>query len=139
MSLRVVVAGLALALGLSACSKKKEDSAAPKATPTAAPVETAAGGATATAPAGARKVMVNVVKEGYEPDRIPGKPGEKLTLVFTRKVDGHCYEQVKLDKKVIELPKNEPVEVAVTVPQEGEITFVCGMEMLSGVIVAEKG
>ena len=130
MSLRLV-AGLALALGVSAC-KKEEAAPAPKA---AATVQTGTVGAD-----GVRKVPIEVVKEGYAPDRIPGKPGEKLTLVFTRRVDGHCYEELKTpDGKLIALPKDKPVEVPITVPQDGEVRFACGMDMLAGVVVAEKG
>ena len=88
---------------------------------------------------GVRKVPIDVVQEGYSPDRIPGKPGEKLVLVFTRKVDGHCYEELKTpDGKVVALPKDKPVEIPVTVPQDGEVKFACGMDMLTGVVVAEK-
>ena len=131
MSLRVLVAGLALALGSSACSKKQEETPPPK------PAATVTTGTVGTD--GVRKVPIEVVKDGYSPDRIPGKPGEKLLLVFTRKVDGHCYEELKTpDGKVVPLPKDKPVEIAVTVPQEGEVKFACGMDMLSGVVVAEK-
>lgn len=130
MSLRA--AAFALVLVLSACSKKKEEAPAPKQTAT---VTTGTTGAD-----GVRKVPIDVVEAGYSPDRIPGKPGEKLNLVFTRKVDGHCYEELKTpDGKLIALPKDKPVEVPVTVPQDGEVRFACGMDMLSGVVVAEKG
>jgi len=145
MSLRVVVAGLALVLGISACSKsKQEEAAAPASKPPAtapatagaAPATTGGGATTAT---GVRKVPIEVVKDGYSPDRIPGKPGEKLNLVFTRKVDGHCYEELKTpDGQRIALPRDKPVEVPVTVPQDGEVKFACGMDMLTGVVVAEK-
>lgn len=132
MSFRVAAA-LALVLGVSACSKDKKEAAPPP----PKPVATVATG-TVTAD-GVRKVPINVVAEGYAPDRIPGKPGEKLSLVFTRKVDGHCYEQLKTpDGKVVDLPKDKAVEIAVTVPQEGEVKFACGMDMLTGVVVAEK-
>jgi plastocyanin domain-containing protein len=135
MSLRVVVTGLALVLGLSACPKKQEDAPATK-PPAPAPATTATGTVGAD---GVRKVPIEVVKDGYSPDRIPGKPGEKLSLVFTRRVDGHCYEELKTpDGKLVALPKDKPVEIAVTVPQEGEVRFACGMDMLSGVVVAEK-
>ena len=133
MSLRVVVASLALVLGVSACSKEKQEAA-----PVPKQIATVATG-TVNAE-GVRKVPIDVVKEGYSPERIPGKPGEKLTLVFTRKVDGFCYEQLKLpDGKVVDLPKGKPVEIPVTVPQDGEVKFACGMDMLTGVVVAEKG
>jgi plastocyanin domain-containing protein len=132
MSLRVVVAGLALVLGISACSKSKQEEAPP---PASKPPAT-----TGAAPAGGvRKVPIDVVKDGYSPDRIPGKPGEKLNLVFTRKVDGHCYEELKTpDGQRIALPRDKPVEIPVTVPQDGEVKFACGMDMLTGVVVAEK-
>src|SRR5262245_21200232 len=119
MSLRVAAA-LVLVLGVSACSQKKEDAPAPASKPPAT-----ATASTGTAGAdGVRKVPIEVVKDGYSPDRIPGKPGEKLTLVFTRKVDGHCYEELKTpDGKLVALPKDKPVEIPVTVPQEGEVKF----------------
>lgn len=88
---------------------------------------------------GVRSVPIEVVDEGYRPSRIPGKPGEKLKLVFTRRVDGECYETLKTpDGKLVNLPKDKPLEVAVTVPMDGEVKFACGMNMLQGVIVAEK-
>ena len=131
MSVRVVVAGLVLGLSLSACSKKQADTPPPKQVAT---VTTGTVGAD-----GVRKVPIDVVQDGYSPDRIPGKPGEQLSLVFTRKVDGHCYEELKTpDGKLIALPKNKPIEVPVTVPKDGEVRFACGMDMLSGVVVAEK-
>lgn len=131
MLLRVVVAALGLVLATSAC-KKKEDTPAPKQVAT---VTTGTVGAD-----GVRKVAIDVIQDGYSPDRIPGKPGEKLSLVFTRKVDGFCYEQLKTpDGKLVDLPKDQPVEIAVTVPQDGEVKFACGMDMLTGVVVAEKG
>jgi plastocyanin domain-containing protein len=131
MSIRAIVAGLSLGLLISACSKKQEATPPPKAQAT---VSTGTVGAD-----GVRKVAIDVVKEGYSPDRIPGKPGEQLSLVFTRKVDGACYEELKTpDGKLIALPKDKPVAVPVKVPEDGEVRFACGMDMLSGVVVAEK-
>lgn len=130
MVLRAVAFGLLISL--SACSKKKEQEAGKP--PPPATLTTGTVGAD-----GVRSVPIEVRTEGYAPDRIPGKPGEKLKLVFTRKVDGACFEELKTpDGKLIPLPKDKPVEVPVTVPQEGEVKFACGMDMLSGVVVAEK-
>ena len=145
MSLRALAAALLFVLATTACSKKNAD-APPAASASGQPAATAqgagaSGAAAAGAPAadGVRKVPIDVVQEGYSPDRITGKPGEKLNLVFTRKVDGHCYEEVKTpDGKLVSLPKNKAVEVPVTVPQDGEVKFACGMNMLEGVIVADK-
>ena len=87
---------------------------------------------------GVRRISVEAGQDGYVPARIPGKPGEKLTLVFTRTIDADCLAQLKTpDGKLVDLPKGKPVEVAVTVPQTGELGFACGMDMFHGVIVAQ--
>jgi plastocyanin domain-containing protein len=130
-------AGRALALVTAAClailgaTCKKQEPAAPA-------VAAGSAGAAPTSPASARRVPVEVREAGYVPDRIPGKPGERLILELTRKVDGHCYEELKTpDGKLVALPKDRPVDVPITVPTEGEVKFTCGMDMLSGVVVAE--
>jgi len=93
---------------------------------------------TGTVKDGVRSVKIEAGKDGYVPERIPGKPGEKLNLVFTRTIEGDCLSELKTpDGKVVQLPMNKPFEVAVTVPQTGEVKFACGMEMFFGVIVAE--
>ncbi len=88
---------------------------------------------------GVRTVAIEAGKDGYNPERIPGKPGEKLKLVFTRTIEASCIDQlVTPDGKTIELPFNKPVEVAVTVPNDGEVRFACSMDMFRGVVVADK-
>ena len=87
---------------------------------------------------GVRRIDVEANTKGYNPERIAGKPGEKLMLVFKRTVDAECLAQLKTPEgKVVDLPMNKPVEVAVTVPQSGELTFACGMDMFKGTIVAQ--
>jgi plastocyanin domain-containing protein len=87
---------------------------------------------------GVRRIDVEANTKGYNPERIAGKPGEKLMLVFKRTVDAECLAQLKTpDGKVVDLPMNKPVEVAVTVPASGELTFACGMDMFKGTIVAQ--
>ena len=90
------------------------------------------------APDGVRRIDVEANTKGYNPERIAGKPGEKLMLVFKRTVDAECLAQLKTPEgKVVDLPMNKPVEVAVTVPESGELTFACGMDMFKGTIVAQ--
>lgn len=87
---------------------------------------------------GVRRVDVQATKDGYTPDHIAGKPGEKLTLVFKRTIEADCLSQVKMpDGKTYDLPMNKPVEVDVTVPEKGELAFACGMDMFKGTIVAQ--
>ena len=88
---------------------------------------------------GVRRIEVEAGKQGYRPERIGGKPGEKLMLVFTRTADSTCIAQLKTpDGKLVDLPKGTPVEVSVTVPASGEVGFACGMDMFHGAVVAAK-
>ncbi|CAN5708865.1 hypothetical protein BH11MYX3_BH11MYX3_31780 [soil metagenome] len=87
---------------------------------------------------GVRSIPIEAGKDGYVPDKIAGKPGEKLKLVFTRTVDSECLAQVKVaGGTAVDLPMNKPVELSVTVPTTGQLTFACGMDMFTGVIVAD--
>ena len=124
----VVALALALVLGpaLVACKKEAREPAGPT------PVTAGTIGAD-----GVRRVAVDAGKDGYRPERIGGKPGEKLALVFTRTYDAACIAQLKTpDGKLIDLPKGTPVEVPVMVPATGEVGFACGMDMFHGAVVA---
>jgi plastocyanin domain-containing protein len=86
---------------------------------------------------GVRRIEVEAGQDGYVPARIPGKPGEKLMLVFTRTIDADCLAQLKTpDGKLVDLPKGTPVDVPVMVPATGEVGFACGMDMFHGAVVA---
>ena len=120
-----------VSVGAGACKKHQEPAPAGSSTTTAT--------SGTVSPDGVRTVAVQATLDGYKPERIMGKPNEKLKLVFTRTVDGECFEELKTpDGKLVKLPKGQPVEIAVTVPADGEVKFACGMEMFFGVIVAEK-
>jgi len=117
---------LALALAVAGCKKDGGGEAKP------------APSAPAVAADGTRVVPIEAGKDGYQPDKIPGKPGEKLKLVFTRTVESECLAQVKVAGGApTDLPMGKPVEIAVTVPASGQLTFACGMDMFTGVIVAD--
>ena len=123
-------AALAVVLVLTLGCEKKTDKAAepPKPTPTAT-----------VGSDGVRTIEITANEKGYVPDRIAGKPGEKLKLKFTRTIDGECLEKLKTpDGKIVDLPKNSAVDVDVTVPADGEVKFACGMDMFFAVVVAEK-
>ena len=122
-----LLAGLGLALAAAGC---KNDAKVERSAPT--PVTAGTVGAD-----GVRRVAVEAGKDGYQPERIGGKPGEKLVLVFTRTLEAACIAQLKTpDGKLVDLPKGTPVEVAVTVPASGELGFACGMDMFHGAVVA---
>ncbi len=126
MRLTVILAlGSFFALATVGCKKDEK-----KAEPPPAVTQPAADGV--------RRISLEVNDKGYTPDRIPGKPGEKLVLVFTRTNDAECISNLKApDGKLVPLPMNKPVEVPVTVPQTGEVGFACGMDMFHGVVVAQ--
>jgi plastocyanin domain-containing protein len=120
---------IVLALALVGCKQE-----APKLAPKPTPVTAGTVGAD-----GVRRIPVEANTKGYTPEQIGGKPGEKLVLVFTRTADSSCIAQLKTpDGKLIDLPMNAPVEVAVTVPASGEVAFACGMDMFHGTVVANK-
>jgi plastocyanin domain-containing protein len=121
---------IALALALAACKNDAKPAAAPPPAPT--PVSAGSVGTD-----GVRHVPVTAGKDGYEPERIGGKPGEKLVLVFTRTIDSTCIAQLKTPEgKLVDLPKGTPVDVPVTVPASGAVGFACGMDMFHGEVVA---
>ena len=128
------IALLSLSFGaLVACSKKSENKPAPAPPPAAV----TAGNVGSD---GLRHIAVEASTKGYTPDKIAGKPGEQLVLVFTRTADSECISQLKApDGKMVDLPLGKPVEVAVTVPKTGEVGFACGMDMFHGVVVAQPG
>src|SRR5689334_8292218 len=115
-----------LGLTLAGCKDAKVESSPP--TPVTAGT---------IGPDGVRRIAIDAGKDGYRPEKIGGKPGEKLVLVFTRTYDAACISQLKTpDGKLVDLPKGTPVDVPVTVPATGEVGFACGMDMYHGAVVA---
>jgi plastocyanin domain-containing protein len=101
--------------------------------------------ATGSSPASAaepRRVEITVTEQGFAPDKLKVKKGERLTLAFTRKTDRTCAKQVilqlgdgqKVEKK---LPLNETVLVDATFAKPGELRYACKMDMITGVITVE--
>jgi len=125
-----VAAVLAILLAAVACKRADDTAAAKKPTPAPATA--------VTSKDGTRHVAMEAGKDGYVPDRVTGKPNEKLVLDVTRTVDADCLAQlVTPDKQAHALPLNQSVAIAVTVPAAGELTFACGMDMFHGTIVAQ--
>jgi len=84
-------------------------------------------------------IQVAVTDKGFEPSQPAIERGEAVTLVFTRKTDQTCATDVmfpRLGLKV-QLPLNEPVRVDIPAGAvEDTLYFACGMNMISGQIVA---
>lgn len=123
---------LALALSLAAVpacgkdTKKEVDKGAP-----VAPV----------APVGGARFDIVVTEQGFEPENVAVPGGKPVTLIFHRETDATCAKEVVLEvdgtKIEKELPLHQPVEVAVTFPKAGKLTYACGMDMVHGTITVQ--
>ena len=86
-----------------------------------------------------RKVELSVTDKGFGPARIPVKRGEPLELVVMRKTDKTCAKSIVIPDAKLKaaLPLNQAVTFNLTPTKTGEMKYVCGMDMLSGVLVVE--
>src|SRR5687767_12276173 len=93
-----VLLGTLLALA-PACGKDKDGDSA-KAKAKADPPAEQQGKVSANnlppAPAGARRIPIEVKRAGYVPNKVEAKAGEDLVLVFTRTEEGSCGEQIQV-------------------------------------------
>jgi plastocyanin domain-containing protein len=95
-----------------------------------------------TTPTKTSRIEIAVTKRGFNPDNISVPANKPVTLVFTRKTDSTCTKSVVLtldDGKKVEkdLPLDKPVEVAVTFPKAGKLSYACSMDMVKGIIVVQ--
>jgi Cu+-exporting ATPase len=91
------------------------------------------------APAASTGVAVKeiaVTEKGYQPNRVEVEAGKPVVLRFTRRTTDTCGEAVVVQGDPVShmLPVNRPVDIKVTAPKSGELTFACGMDMMHGVL-----
>ena len=88
---------------------------------------------------GAQRVRVEV-KGGYMPAVIRVRAGSPVHLEFHRDETNPCTEEVVLPDFGIRtfLPAHRTTSVSFT-PGEGTYEFACGMGMVRGTIIAERG
>jgi plastocyanin domain-containing protein len=105
----------------------------------AAAAALATGVAAAEAPA-PRRVEVQVTGEGYKPSTVQAKPGEKLVLVFKVAGDPGCCDRIVVPSANFRgtAQAGKPLEVPVTVPDTGKLTFACSMNMCKGEVIPIK-
>ena len=89
---------------------------------------------------GARRVEIQVSGDGYKPATVSAKPGEKLVLVFKAAGDPGCCGSIVVPAANFRgsVDKAKPLEVAVTMPASGKVTFACSMNMCKGEVVPGK-
>ena len=86
-----------------------------------------------------RRIDIRVDERGYHPARVPVRPGETVTLVFTRTSSRGCGGTVVIPSRDVrrELPVGRPVEITLAIRDREEITFTCGMGMFRGALLVE--
>jgi len=92
----------------------------------------------ATAQSGApASIEIAVTEKGFEPDRVKAAASAPITLRFVRKVAQTCADAVEVQGDPVRymLPLNVPIDVKVTAPASGELSFACPMKMYQGAIV----
>jgi plastocyanin len=85
-------------------------------------------------------VQMAVTDRGFEPDRVPVKKGQPVTLVITRKTDATCAKDIVIPDHGITkaLPLDQPVEVTFTPEKTGELKYGCAMkQMIGGVLLVQ--
>src|SRR5688500_15207774 len=97
-----------------------------------------AGRGAAVAVQGAR--VMSTVDNGYSPATIRARAGVPLELVFDRKDNSSCSEEVVFPDFGVRkfLPTGERTTVEITPPKPGRYEFMCGMSMLRGTLIAEE-
>jgi plastocyanin domain-containing protein len=90
----------------------------------------------AAAASGGRQSAEIVVSGGYRPDLIVAKRGVPLTLIFDRREDNPCSDEVVLPEFGVRraLPAHARTAIEVIPQRAGEFPFTCGMSMLHGKI-----
>ncbi|HEY5678132.1 MAG TPA: cupredoxin domain-containing protein [Myxococcales bacterium] len=92
----------------------------------------------AAAPA-PRVIQLSVTDNGFEPQTVTAKKGEKLRLVVTRKTEHTCAKEVHIKDAGIarKLPLNVPVEIDLTPARAGQLRYACSMDMVAGALLIE--
>jgi hypothetical protein len=86
-----------------------------------------------------RETTVLVTEQGYEPAKVSVRVATPVRLTFLRTTDKTCGTEVVFPSLNIRraLPLNQPVAIEFTPRATGEVTFVCGMNVLRGGVVVE--
>jgi Cu+-exporting ATPase len=88
--------------------------------------------------AGRQEVTV-VVRGGYTPDLIVARKGVPLRLVFDRRENSPCSDEIVFPDFGLRraLPAFAKTELELVPDRTGEFEFTCGMNMLHGKLLVE--
>jgi plastocyanin domain-containing protein len=95
--------------------------------------------ATSAGSAGASGEIVITVDGGYSPSTVRVPVGAPVRLVFDRRDDSSCSEEIVIPDFGVRrfLPSGEKTVVEITPRAAGTFSFTCGMSMLRGTIIAD--
>jgi plastocyanin domain-containing protein len=110
--------------------------------PLAIPLAVTTSTALADSAKAASRIEIAVTSDGFAPNNIQVQAKKPVTLVFTRKTDVTCAKSVVVnvgEGKTLEreLPLNKAVEIAVTFPKSGTLSYACSMDMVKGVVIVQ--
>ena len=83
--------------------------------------------------------IVIEVDGGYNPNVVQGRVGQPLRLIFDRKDDSSCSEEIVMPDFGVRrfLPTGQRTTVEITPTTKGRHAFTCGMGMLRGTVVVD--
>lgn len=95
--------------------------------------------AAAAAPSGGAQEVTIVVRGGYSPDLIVARKGVPLRLVFDRREDSPCSDEIVFPDFGVRraLPAFAKTTLELAPETTGEFEFTCGMNMLHGKLLVE--
>jgi plastocyanin domain-containing protein len=82
---------------------------------------------------------IAVTDTGFAPATLAVPADKPVTLVVTRRTDRTCAKEIVFPDQGIRkpLPLNEAVEISLPASPKREITYLCGMSMLSGKVMVQ--
>jgi plastocyanin domain-containing protein len=80
------------------------------------------------------------VEGGYSPSRVRLRAGKPARLVFDRREDSSCSEELVIPDLGVRqfLPAHQRTGIDLPSPRAGTYEFTCGMGMLRGTLVVEE-
>lgn len=93
--------------------------------------------ATKKVTAGEGVTAITVNEDGFSPNHVEVKRGQRTTLRFTRTADKTCATEVAFPElnTTKPLPLNQPVDIEIPSDQARTLTFQCGMGMYKSKVV----
>jgi plastocyanin domain-containing protein len=88
----------------------------------------------------AQPEVVVTVDGGYSPSMVRAKVGQPLRIVFDRKDDSSCSEEIVMPDFGVRrfLPSDQRTTIEITPTAAGRFQFTCGMGMLRGSVSVDE-